>query len=231
MNHKALHKIGYGMYVVSSKKGDKFNGQIANAVFQVTANPKIIAVSISKKNYTHEFITQSKLFTLSVLAKETPMKFIGHFGFKCGRDLDKFKGINYKIVKTGAPIVTDNAIAWMEAEVINSIDVETHTIFIGKVIDADVISDAEGMTYCYYHEVKHGKSPKNAPTYIKDEILSNKEESKMPKYRCKTCGYIYDPAIGDPEASIKPGTSFDDLPDDWVCPTCGVGKEEFEKEA
>ena len=51
----------------------------------------------------------------------------------------------------------------------------------------------------------------------------------MDKYVCTACGYIYDPAIGDPDNGIAPGTSFDDLPDDWVCPECGVDKEYFEK--
>ena len=59
MNPKALQKLGYGVYVVSSRKGDKLNGQIANTVFQITSEPPIIAVSINKKNLTHEFIRES----------------------------------------------------------------------------------------------------------------------------------------------------------------------------
>lgn len=84
------------------------------------------------------------------------------------------------------------------------------------------------MTYAYYHLVKRG-ALLLAPTYISKE----KERSKgnMDKYVCNVCGYVYDPAEGDPESSIAPGTSFADLPDDWVCPVCGVGKDEFEKES
>lgn len=169
MNLKTLHKISYGLYVVSSRTGEKFNGQIANTVFQITSEPPIIAVSINKQNLTHEYIRESKVFTVSILSKETPMKFIGHFGFRSGRELDKFKDVNYRVGATGAPIVMENTLGYLEAEIIDSLDVETHTVFIGKIIDAEIIKEGEPMTYAYYHEVKRGKAPKTAPTYIKEE--------------------------------------------------------------
>jgi len=97
MDLKALYNISYGIYVVSSKKENRINGQIANTVFQTTSEPATIAVCINKENLTHEFITESKVFSVSVLEQETDMKFIGKFGFKSGRDEDKFKGVNYKI--------------------------------------------------------------------------------------------------------------------------------------
>ncbi|MEW6420018.1 MAG: rubredoxin [Nitrospirota bacterium] len=229
MNLKALHKISYGLYVISSKKGEKFNGQIANTVFQVTSEPPVIAVSICKQNLTHEFIQESKVFTVSILSKETPMKFIGRFGFKCGRDFNKFEDLSYKIgVITGSPVVLENTIGYLECEVIDSLDVGTHTVFIGKIIDAEIIKDEEPMTYAYYHEIKGGKSPKTAPTYIKEEL--QKEAGKMQRYKCTVCGYVYEPEKGDPDSGIKPGTPFEELPDDWVCPVCGADKSLFEKE-
>ena len=228
MNSKTLYKISYGLYVVSSKKDGKFNGQIANTVFQITAEPPVIAVSINKKNLTHEFIQKSKVFTVSILSKETPMRFIGHFGFKSGRELDKFKDLNYKVGISGAPFILENTIGYIEAELIGNNDVGTHTIFIGKVIDAQILKDDEPMTYAYYHEVKRGTSPSSAPTYIKEE--KKKEKGKMIKYKCTICGYIYDPEKGDPDSGIKPGTPFEELPDDWVCPVCGASKDAFEKE-
>lgn len=173
MDLKALHKISYGMYVISSIKNGKLNGQIANTVFQITSEPPTIAVSINKMNLTHEFIKESKVFTVSILSKETPMRFIGHFGFKSGREIDKFGDINYKLGVTGAPVVLGHSIAYLETEVIDMSDSRTHTIFIGKVIDAEVMADGEPMTYAYYHEIKKGKSPKTAPTYIKER---NKKE-------------------------------------------------------
>ena len=228
MNSKTLYKISYGLYVVSSKKDGKFNGQIANTVFQITAEPPVIAVSINKKNLTHEFIQKSKVFTVSILSKETPMRFIGHFGFKSGRELDKFKDLNYKVGISGAPFILENTIGYIEAKLIGNNDVGTHTIFIGKVIDAQILKDDEPMTYAYYHEVKRGTSPSSAPTYIKEEKRRRKE--KMIKYKCTVCGYIYDPEKGDPDSGIKPGTPFEELPDDWVCPVCGASKDAFEKE-
>jgi len=226
MNLKALHKLGYGMYVVSSRKGDKLNGQIANTLFQITSEPPTIAVSINKINLTHQFITESKIFAASVLRQDTPLSFIGHFGFKSGRDIDKFDGINYKIGKTQAPVVIDNAVAYMEAKVTQQVDVGTHTIFIGEIVDADVLTEEVGMTYDYYHQVKRGVTPKAAPVYIEEKKV---EATKAPKYRCTVCGYVYDPELGDPDGNIKPGTPFEEIPDDWVCPVCGAAKSEFER--
>jgi rubredoxin/flavin reductase (DIM6/NTAB) family NADH-FMN oxidoreductase RutF len=193
----------------------------------VSAEPPTIAVSINKENLTHEFIEKSRVFTVSILSQDTPMKFIGQFGFKSGRDIDKFKGINYKVGKTGSPIVLENTIGYLEAEVINNVAVETHTVFIGKIVDAEIIKEGEPLTYAYYHEVKKGTSPKTAPTYIKDDGVKGGRGTG--KYKCTVCGYIYEPDKGDPDSNIKPGTPFGELPDDWVCPVCGAGKDKFEK--
>lgn len=231
MNPRTLHKIPYGLYAICSIKNDKINGQIANALFQVTSEPPTIAVSINKKNLTHSYIKSSKVFTASILCDHTPMEFIGNFGFKSGRDIDKFKNVNYKIGKTKAPIITDNCLGFFEAEVIDQVSVGTHTIFIGKIIDAEIMSEDKVMTYEFYHKVKGGKSPKNAPTYIGNLNKSEKKEvKKMGKYVCSVCGYKYDPEKGDPDNGVAPGTKFEDVPDDWVCPICGASKEAFEKE-
>ena len=227
MNLKALYKLGYGLHVVCSKKGDRFNGQIANTVIQITSEPPTIAVSINRNNLTHEFITESKVLTVSVLSKDTPLSFIGHFGFKSGRDTDKLEGVNYQIGETQAPVVTDNALAYLEAKVIQQVDVGTHTIFVGELVGADVIKEGEPMTYAYYHQVKRGTTPKTAPSYVEEKKV---EAVKAPKYRCIVCGYIYDPELGDPDGGIKPGTPFEEIPDDWVCPVCGAAKSDFEKE-
>ncbi len=226
MNSKALQKLGYGMYIIGARKGDKLNVQIANTVFQITSEPPTIAVSINKKNLTHEFIKESKVFTASVLCQATPLSFIGRFGFKSGRDIDKFEGIDYKLGETQAPVVIDNAVAYLEARVTQEVDVGTHTIFIGELVDADVITEKECMTYDYYYQVKRGTTPRTAPSYIEEK----KEAAPlMAKYRCTVCGYIYDPEKGDPDGGIRPGTPFEEIPDDWVCPICGASKDQFEK--
>jgi flavin reductase (DIM6/NTAB) family NADH-FMN oxidoreductase RutF len=225
MNLKALYKLTYGLYVVSSRKGKRFNGQIANTVFQVISEPPTIAVSINKDNLTHEFIKESKVLTVSILCKDTPLSFIGHFGFKSGRDIDKFEGIDYKTGKTGVPVIISNAVAYLEADVTQEVDLGNHTIFIAELIDAGLITAGECMTYDYYHQVKRGTAPKTAPIYFeKKEAVS-----KMAKYRCTVCGYIYDPELGDADSGVIPGTPFDETPDDWVCPVCGIAKSEFER--
>ena len=226
MNLKALHKLGYGLYVVGSTKGGKLNVQIANTVFQVCSEPPVVAVAINRQNLTHEFITGSKVFTVSVLSQDTPLSFIGHFGFKSGREADKLKGINYKLGETRAPIVLDHTLAYLEAAVINQVDVGTHSIFVGELVAADDVKEGEPLTYAYYHKVKRGTTPKTAPSYIEEK---KETAPKMAKYECTVCGYIYDPELGDPDGGIKPGTPFEKIPDDWVCPVCGASKDQFKK--
>jgi len=231
MEPKALHKISYGLYVICSKNDKKINGQIANALFQVTSQPPTIAVSINKQNLTHEYIENSKCFTVSILSEDAPLTFIGNFGFKSGRDIDKFKDIKHKLDGNKVPLVLDYTLACLGAKVIDKIDVGTHTIFIGNVGDAQILSDEKPMTYEYYHKVKGGYSPKTAPTYsAMVDKAEKKEEKKMDRYVCKVCGYVYDPEKGDPDNGVAPGTKFEDVPDDWVCPICGAGKQDFEME-
>ncbi len=224
---KAFYKISYGMYIVASKMGDEYNGQIANTVFQVSSDPPTLAVSINKLNLTSDCILGCRVFTVSVLSQDTPMSFIGLFGFKSGRDIKKFQGVSHRAGITGAPIVLDHALSYFEVEVVSHLDAGTHSIFLGKVVDGAVLRDGEPMTYAYYREVKKGTSPKAAPTFIKEPAVQ--ETPKMPKYRCTVCGYIYDPEKGDPDSGVAPGTPFDKVPDSWVCPVCGATKDLFEK--
>jgi flavin reductase (DIM6/NTAB) family NADH-FMN oxidoreductase RutF/rubredoxin len=229
MNTKAFRKHSYGLYIVSSRSGERLNGQIANTVFQVSSDPATIAVSLNKKNLTHDYVRESRVFSVSVLSKGAPMAFIGRFGFKGGRDVNKFEGTGYRIGTSGAPIVTDFSVAYVEAEVVGETDCETHTVFIGKVVDCGVLTDEEPMTYAFYHEVKGGKSPKSAPTYIQDEPKAS-PPAKARRYVCSLCGYVYDPEKGDPDSGIAPGTPFENIPDGWVCPVCGAEKDKFEPE-
>jgi len=225
MDTKALYKISYGLYVITSKKGNKINGQTANALIQVTAEPPAIAIGINKNNLTHEFIKESKVFAASILSQDTPLNFIGQFGFKSGRDVNKFDHVNYKTGKNGAPIILDNTLAYLEVKVTQEMDVGTHTIFVGEIVESELLKDGEPMTYAYYHQVKRGTTPKTAPTYLKEE----KKPVTLPQYQCTICGYIYDPEKGDPDGGIAPGTAFEDIPDDWTCPVCGASKDQFKK--
>ncbi|TET82272.1 High molecular weight rubredoxin [candidate division TA06 bacterium] len=231
MDLKALFDLSYGLYVVCSHSDEKLNGQIANTVFQVTAEPPRVAVSISKNNLTHQYISNSGVFSFSVLDVSTPMEFIGLFGFKSGRDVDKLSQVRYEKGITGCPCVTDNALSMVETKVIGQLDAGSHTIFVGEVVSARILQGGNPLTYADYHRVKKGKAPKNAPTY-RDGVEEKEERPEaagtgMKKYICDVCGYVYDPAQGDPEHGVTAGTAFEDIPDDWVCPVCGAGKDQF----
>lgn len=169
MDLNVLHNISYGMFIVSSHKDKTLNGQIANTVFQITSEPVTIAVSINNKNLTHEFIKASGTFSISILSEEATLPFIGKFGFKSGRNEDKFKDVNYKILPSGCPIVTDYSIAYLDAEVINQFDCGTHTLFLGRMKEAVILKEGKPMTYDYYHQVRRGFTPPSAPTFIRGE--------------------------------------------------------------
>jgi flavin reductase (DIM6/NTAB) family NADH-FMN oxidoreductase RutF/rubredoxin len=229
MNSKALHKLSYGVYIVTSGRDGKFNGQIANSIIQVSSKPATVAVCINKENYTHELIKSSRKFTISILSEAAPMTFIGLFGFKSGRNVDKLKEVKTKTGTTGVPVVLDYSLSYIETELESELDCGTHTLFVGKVLEADVLGDGAPMTYAYYQNVKGGKSPKTAPTYDQDTAAA-RPKANAARYACSVCGYVYDPEKGDPENGVPPGTSFEDIPDTWTCPVCGAEKDKFEKE-
>lgn len=168
MNRKALQKLSYGVYVVTAAKGEKQYGCVANSAMQITSLPARIAVSINHDNATHDLIAESGKFALSVLATDTEPSLIGGFGYRSSRDTDKFADISYT-VQDGIPIL-NAAMAWMTCRVVQTMDAGTHTIFLGEVMDGELLrEDAIPMTYSYYHAVVKGVSPKNAPTYIPPE--------------------------------------------------------------
>ena len=233
MNHEAFYKITYGIYVVSSTHDGQSNGYVANTVFQVTSKPARFAIACNKDNHTCGLINQSQVFAFSVLQQDTKAELIGLFGYKSGRTLNKFASVRHRTGRTGAPILLEDALAWFECKVVQTIDVGTHLLFVGEMVDGDVIDGSQPpLTYAYYRDVKKGKSPKNAPTFIEPEKIEPAGKAPAPsgKYVCTVCGHIYDPAEGDPDAGIPAGTPFEDLPDNWVCPVCGVTKADFAKQ-
>lgn len=163
---RALYLISSGIYIVGSKKDDRYNGQIASSISQVSSDPPRIILSINKESLTHEYIQESKVFSISVLSRDTPRKFIMTLGFRSGRSFDKLKDVNYKIGTSGAPIVMDNALAYMDCQVTGSFDCETHTAFVAKVIDAELLKTEKPMSYAYYCEVLKGKTPASSPSYL-----------------------------------------------------------------
>lgn len=232
---KAFYKITYGLYLVSTEYKGSLNAYIANTVFQLTSEPARFAISCSKDNFSAKLISASKKFAFSILEKDVEQSLISRFGYKSGKDIDKFKGIEYFLGELGIPLVKEGSIAYFECEVEQTIDVGSHLVFVGKLKNNKMLNgDKEPLTYADYQTLRNGKAPKNAPTYIKPEkaVVVNEiketSEGSLAKYECLVCGHIYDPAEGDPDGGIAPGTSFEDLPDDWVCPDCGAAKEDFQ---
>ncbi|KRT34938.1 MULTISPECIES: flavin reductase family protein [Acetomicrobium] len=163
---QALFTLSYGLYIVTGASEGRLNGQIANALMQVTADPICVVVALHKDNLTTELVEKNKAFGVSVLEEDTPMPFIGTFGFKCGRDINKMTQCQYKIGETGAPLVLDHALAVIEAKVIDIIPVYTHKLFVAEVVLAETIKSGTPLTYANYRLIKGGKSPKNAPTFV-----------------------------------------------------------------
>ena len=225
----ALFKVSYGMYVVSSGKGEAINGFISNSVFQVTAEPPQFAACCNKDNHTAELIKDSKAFSISILRDDAAKTTIGTFGYKSGRDIKKFKKAKYKTGQLGIPVALDDCIAYLECKLVNTFDVGTHYIFIGEVVVSELLDDATPLTYAYYRETRKGVAPKNAPTYIDKAKLKAQTKPASKKYQCVICGHIYDPEVGDPDNGIPAGTAFEDLPAEWACPMCGASKEDFEQ--
>lgn len=204
-------KLSYGMYVVTSRDGIAPKGCIANCAAQVTSEPATVAVSINRDNYTNKCIKTTKRFAVSVLAIDSDPEIIRTFGFKSGKDFDKFAEIPYRTAD-GLPVIPDGC-GYFTCDVIDVMETPTHTVFLGKIVERSVEEAREQMTYDYYHKVIKGSSPKNAPTYVPPQKDVAPEKQKKPqKYVCTVCGYEHE----------------GELPDDFVCPICGVGADMFE---
>ena len=210
MDPRAFHSLSYGVYIVSTWDNGRPTGCTANCAAQITSSPATVMVSINKDNYTNKCIADCGHFALSVLAENSDPAIIGTFGFRSGRDFDKFSSVPYTVLDA-MPIVQDSC-AYIACKVIGTMDTPTHTIFLGEVTGAEKRSDNPPMTYAYYHGVIKGKTAKNAPTYVADA------PAETGKYVCSVCGHVYTGNV-----------PFEDLLDSWVCPICGQPKSVFKK--
>ncbi|WBW99015.1 flavin reductase [Oceanirhabdus sp. W0125-5] len=205
MDTKAFYKLTYGLYIVSSSFEGKQSGCVVNTLSQVTSKPPKFSVTISKNNFTSKIIEKSGFFAAVALNQKADMDLIGEFGFKSSDTTDKFAKFNTVIDKKGIKYVTDCAAGRYSCKVIDRVDLGTHIMFIGEVLEAEILNNDEVMTYRYYHSVIKGTTPKNAPSY--------KEETANKGYRCKICGYVLE---------------AEEISDDYICPICGQGKDKFE---
>ena len=183
MNTNNFHNLSYGIYIISSLDGSRSTGCVANSVMQITSSPATIAVSINHDNFTNSCIETSGTFAISILSEASELSVIA------------------------------DACGYIVCKVINKMETSTHTIFLGEVIDADLLKPDSAMTYAYYHKIVKGKTPKNSPTYLPEE--TNTKE----KWVCSICGYIYDGS-----------TPFEELSNEYKCPICKQPKEKFTKQ-
>ncbi len=201
MNTNAMFKIGYGLYVLTARENGFDNGCIINTVTQVTADPNRITVAVNKANKTHDMILATGEFNVSILTTSASFEIFKAFGFRSGKDTDKFEGCNAaKRSGNGIYYVTDSTNAYISAKVISATDLGSHTLFLADVTDCDVLSEVPSATYDYYHK------------YIKPKPEAKKNVKVY--YRCKICGYIYE---------------GDELPADFICPLCKHPASDFER--
>lgn len=172
---KALFNIGYGLYAVTSNDGKRDNALILNSVMQLSDNPATVAVSINKSSYSHDVIKASGKMNVCCIAKSAPFSVFEAFGFRSGRDTDKFESCNPPRSENGLVYLPKYINSYFSLSVVNYIDVGTHGLFIARVEEARVISDEPTMTYSYYHESVKPKPEKKAHGYV-----------------CTVCGYVVD---------------------------------------
>ncbi len=245
MTQDAFFKLTYGIYIIAASAESKSSAYLGNTAFQVTAEPPQIAISSHKENDTTALIQESGYFSLSVLKETASLSTIGLLGYRHGKEVDKLASLNHYYTKNNTPVVLEDSLAWFECRVKQTVDTGSHLLFIGEVIDNGTIGeDARAMDYRFYREELKAYASENAPTYVNLNRLNDSIEVKAEqpvakekseeafdprKFRCMMCEYVYDPAKGDPHGKIPPGTSFEDLPEDWICPICGVGKDMFDE--
>lgn len=201
MDKKAMYKLTYGLFVLTSESDGKDSGCIINTAGQVTSEPNRISIAVNKANFTHDLVKTSGKFNLSILSEAASFDTFKHFGFQSGREVDKFADYTEcKRSKNGLYYITAGTNAYISATVEQTIDLGSHTLFIATVDDMEVLSDVPSASYAYYQS----------------EIKPKPEKPAGGKtvWRCKICGYVYE---------------GEELPKDYICPLCKHPASDFEK--
>ena len=207
IENAALNQISYGLFVLSTRSGEKDNACIVNTVCQVTSNPRVITVAVNRDNYTRDLILESGVLNVSILTEEAPFSLFQEFGFRSGRDTDKFADRDAMArSENGVYFITRFANAFFSAKVLSATELSTHTLFLAEVTEARKLSSVPSATYAYYHARIKPQTKKPAASTGKVWV-------------CSVCGYVYDEA--------KEGVPFESLPEDWVCPLCKHPKSDF----
>ena len=168
MDATALYKFQSGLYVVSASTAEDYGACVINTGLQLTSQPLQVMVAVNKQNHTEGVIEAAGHFALCPITQEADMPYIGRFGFRTSTDFAKFEGIESATTVLGDPYTPVAAACVLACEVVQTLDVGTHMVFVGEVRDAEVLSDATPMTYAYYHSTLKGKTPPKASSYIKE---------------------------------------------------------------
>ena len=204
MDPKAMFKLTYGLFVLTAKTDVKDNGCIINTAMQVTNTPNRISIAVNKTDYTHNMIMDTGLFNISVLSEEAKFELFKLFGFRSGRDTDKFADFtDMKRSENGLYYVTSGTNAYLSGKVEQTVDLGTHTLFIAEVTDLETLSQVPSTTYNYYQSNIKPK-PQDAGAPKTGKVV----------WRCRICGYEYE---------------GEELPADFICPICKHGASDFEK--
>jgi len=201
MDNTALYKIGYGLYILTSREGAKDNGCVINTVLQVTSAPALTGViTVNKKNFSHDLIARTGKFNLSVLTTETPFSVFENFGFKSGASVDKFAECQQDPPRSanGLIYLPKYINAWLSCEVKDIIDFGTHSMFRADIVDGQTVGEADSVTYAYYQKF----------------IKPRPQPAAKKGYRCSICNYVYE---------------GETLPADFICPICKHGPSDFVK--
>lgn len=199
MDKKTMYNLTYGLFILTAREGDKDNGCIVNTVSQVTTEPNRIVVAVNKKNYTHDMITRTGVFNVSVLTENSKFDTYRHWGFQSGADVDKAEAVTYQRAENGVIYIAEETNAYLSAKVVSATDLGTHTLFLADVTDGAVLSEDSSVTYNYYQ-----KNIKTAPA----------ASGKKKGFICTVCGYVYEGDV---------------LPDDFVCPWCKHPASDFKR--
>lgn len=204
MDNKAMYCLSYGLFVLTAKNDEKMNGCITNTAIQVASEPNQLSFAVNKANYTHDMVMQTKACNISVISETADFELFKHFGFQSGRDVDKFAGFtDYQIAENGIPYITKGTNAFFSVDVKQTVDLGSHTLFIGIPTSMEVLSNTASATYSYYQ----------SNIKPKPEAVST-TSSGQTVWRCKICGYEY---VGE------------ELPVDFICPVCKHPASDFEK--
>lgn len=226
-----MFRFSYGLFVLTATENGKDNGCIINTAGQVTAVPNRVSVCVNKDNYTHGMIQRTGKLTLSIIGEDADFDLFTHFGFSSGKDTDKFKNFPHcKRGENGILAVTKGTNAAISVKVLNSVDLGTHTMFIGDVTDSEILGDTPSATYQYYFDNIKPAPGKKAPeaadniSFAADtenkNTVHNTPDTAAPKkktktvWRCIICGFEYE---------------GETLPADYICPLCKHPASDFEK--